>query len=724
PSTDELTGRFFDFDGLSLGSYLTLVFTADEKVIEPVSEDRFAVARRLTNDGGLVGIQGRLVDFPGTPVGSDFQINTYTPDTQREPVLVGDPDNGQLLAVWRSSSSPEDDDDGDSVLARLMQVPAEIGDRVFSDADFDGVQDTGEAGVEGAEVELYGAEGQLVGQTSTDADGRYAFYPLISDPAEGELFSLRFKTPDGLAVTVQDAADDAADSDADPATGDTESFQIRPAQVDSTRDAGLAAGLGNRVWLDADGNGIQDGGEAGVAGVAVRLFDGDGAEIRQTTTDAEGGYAFHALPSGVYAVGVDAPAGFEFTARDQGTGLDADALDSDVNAAGRSSSILYLEGTIQADLDAGLTQEVRASVGDRVWLDANLNGIQDGGEAGFAGVVVELFTVDGVSRGTATTDAGGGYLFSDLDGGDYYLAFSEPSGFCFTAQDQGGDGLDSDVNPATASTSIFTLGAGVADSTRDAGLVPDASIGNRVWLDDGDGLQAGGEPGVQGVTVNLYDADSQALLETTATDATGAYAFSPGPGDYYLEFELPPDTAFAPDNRGTDDGLDSDPFATGFTSPFTLGPGEVDGTRDAGLEPAVIGNRVWDDQNADGRQQPREPGQPGVVVRLLDAADAEVASTTTDARGFYQFLGVATGTYRIEVELPIDGVFSARDVGSNAGDADLIDSDVDPATGRSELFTYEAASASQRWDAGLRILPIFADGFESGDFSAWSTVIP
>ncbi|MEO1083900.1 MAG: SdrD B-like domain-containing protein, partial [Acidobacteriota bacterium] len=467
----------------------------------------------------------------------------------------------------------------------------------------------------------------------------------------------------------------------------------------------------------------QDGGEAGVAGVTVRLFNGDGAEIQQTSTDADGGYAFHALPSGVYAVGVDAPSGFDFTARDQGTGPDADALDSDVNATGRSSSILYLEGTIQADLDAGLVPEVRASVGDRVWLDANLNGIQDGGEAGFAGVVVELFTVGGVSLGTATTDAGGGYLFSDLDGGDYYLAFSEPSGFCFTAQDQGGDSLDSDVNPETATTSIFTLGAGAADPTRDAGLVPDASIGNRVWLDDGDGIQAGGEPGVEGVTVNLYDADGQALLEATATDATGAYAFSPGPGDYYLEFIAPADTAFAPRARGSDEALDSDAFASGFTTVFTLAPGAVDTTRDAGLEPAVIGNRVWDDQNADGRQQPQEPGQPGVVVRLLDASDAEVASATTDAQGFYQFLGVATGTYRIEVEPPVDGVFSAQDIGSNIDDADLIDSDVDPATGRSELFTYEAASASQRWDAGLRILPVFADGFESGDFSAWSAVI-
>ncbi|MEO1367353.1 MAG: SdrD B-like domain-containing protein, partial [Acidobacteriota bacterium] len=245
-----------------------------------------------------------------------------------------------------------------------------------------------------------------------------------------------------------------------------------------------------------------------------------------------------------------------------------------------------------------------------------------------------------------------------------------------------------------------------------------------VWLDDGDGVQDGGEPGVASVTVNLYDT-ADTPVDSTATDPNGDYAFSPGPGEYYLEFVPPTDMAFAPRDRDNDDGNDSDAdLGFGTTSPFTLAAGELDASRDAGLEPVGIGNRVWDDRNADGRQQPGEPGQPGIQVRLLDIEGSELARVTTDDAGRYRFLGVPSGTYRIEVLPTADGVFSSPDVGGDTFEGDLVDSDVDPATGRSELFEYVAGSANRRWDAGLRIVPIFADGFESGDLSAWSTVVP
>ena len=118
--------------------------------------------------------------------------------------------------------------------------------------------------------------------------------------------------------------------------------------------------------------------------------------------------------------------------------------------------------------------------------------------------------------------------------------------------------------------------------------MPDASVGNRVWLDDGDGIQEGGEPGVESVVVNLYDT-SGSLLDSTTTDGAGFYSFSPGPGDYYLEFVLPSGLAYAPRDAGSDDALDSDvDAALGTTSPFTLAPGQVDTTRDAGLVTALF----------------------------------------------------------------------------------------------------------------------------------------
>ncbi len=56
--------------------------------------------------------------------------------------------------------------------------------------------------------------------------------------------------------------------------------------------------LGNRVWLDADGNGIQDPGENPIAGVTVELVKA-GLVIATATTDADGNYIFSSDPNGV-----------------------------------------------------------------------------------------------------------------------------------------------------------------------------------------------------------------------------------------------------------------------------------------------------------------------------------------------------------------------------------------------------------------------------------------
>ena len=65
------------------------------------------------------------------------------------------------------------------------------------------------------------------------------------------------------------------DSDADPLDGRTEDFFSFESHV---FDAGVTNGVGDRVWLDTDGNGLQDDAEPGAAGVTVRLFYGAGTE--------------------------------------------------------------------------------------------------------------------------------------------------------------------------------------------------------------------------------------------------------------------------------------------------------------------------------------------------------------------------------------------------------------------------------------------------------------
>jgi hypothetical protein len=60
--------------------------------------------------------------------------------------------------------------------------------------------------------------------------------------------------------------------------------------------------IGDRVWEDSNGNGVQDAGELGKAGVTLELYDAAGTVLlATTTTDANGHYSFNEtnVPGGV-----------------------------------------------------------------------------------------------------------------------------------------------------------------------------------------------------------------------------------------------------------------------------------------------------------------------------------------------------------------------------------------------------------------------------------------
>ncbi|MCP4961185.1 MAG: hypothetical protein GY925_18210 [Actinomycetia bacterium] len=96
---------------------------------------------------------------------------------------------------------------------------------------------------------------------------------------------------------------------------------------------------------------------------------------------------------------------------------------------------------------------------------------------------------------------------------------------------------------------------------------PDNGIGSRVWLDlDRDGIREVGEPGINGLRVELYRSDDSLAAVTTTTDLQGdptkpGYYFfgDVEPGQYYLKFESAPVgwNPVIPD-QGADDSIDSD----------------------------------------------------------------------------------------------------------------------------------------------------------------------
>ncbi|PQJ96486.1 hypothetical protein CXB77_06450 [Chromatium okenii] len=276
------------------------------------------------------------------------------------------------------------------------------------------------------------------------------------------------------------------------------------------------ASLGDYVWLDKDGDGVQDTGEVGIAKVKVTLTGGGADGVldttgdnitKTTTTDANGKYSFSDLAAGEYQVTFDAStAGSGYVLTAQNAGSD-DAKDSDANTSTGKSEIVTLDaGEADTTIDAGVYQ--KAKVGDKVWDDQNHNYIQDSGELGVGGVTVKLYGVgaDGVinttddtlvattTTGTDKTATAGQYEFSNLDPGTYVLEFNKEnvshwnynrsnnmSDWKWAVKDaysNSKDTLDSDVaGDAKATTNItktdpFTLVSGQSDMTKDAGITP------------------------------------------------------------------------------------------------------------------------------------------------------------------------------------------------------------------------------------------------------------
>jgi hypothetical protein len=357
-----------------------------------------------------------------------------------------------------------------------------------------------------------------------------------------------------------------------------------------------------------------------------------------------------------------------------------------------------------------------ASIGDIVFADLNNTGLESGFDSGpgIGGVTVELLNSTGTSvLETTTTNSSGLYSFTGLAAGVYEVKFVSPTGYGLSTEGVGSNAaVNSSANQTTGITAQITLTAGEADHNVEAGLVPggsagtgSATIGNTVWLDtNGNGLDDNSEKGVAGVTVDLLNATTGAIIATTTTNASGTYSFTslPTTTTYEVQFIAPTGDSFTTENvtPATSGEINSVASSSGLTGPITLTNGEVDNNVNAGLTvpKASIGDIVWLDTNKNGLLTTGESGVGGVTVELLNSTGTSIlATTTTNSSGGYEFTGLNAGVYEVKFLAPTGDTFTTQGVGSNAA----INSSANQTTGITSTITLTAGQVDNNVEAGL-----------------------
>ncbi|MEM7539613.1 MAG: SdrD B-like domain-containing protein, partial [Chloroflexota bacterium] len=398
---------------------------------------------------------------------------------------------------------------------------------VWEDINQNGLHDNLDTGqqeprLSGIVVELYDAQGDAdnpLATTTTATDGTYQFPGLLP----GQRYTVQVRLPNGETYFTQQVARDDNDSDdtltvgshVHVANGRSDVVVMSITNPRAAVNAGIIGLLheqpstvGNYVWLDQNGNGLQDANEPGLANVQVELLNPDGSIQTSTATDANGHYLLTPLNPGIYQLRLTPPRPYLLT-RSSPTPNYYRSYDSDLAGDITKPITVTVQGTTfdslqtltsaiaettlfelgvnetYLDIDAGFTQPV--VFGDYVWMDENEDGIQQSDEPAAAGVGVTLF-----ARNTMTplahlvTEETGYYAFAQLLPGEYDVQFTPPEGYQLTTPNVGvSDLLDSDANVATGLGTVELFlndSESVSNFAIDAGIIPQRIPQHRLFL--------------------------------------------------------------------------------------------------------------------------------------------------------------------------------------------------------------------------------------------------
>jgi uncharacterized repeat protein (TIGR01451 family) len=510
-------------------------------------------------------------------------------------------------------------------------------------------------------------------------------------------------------------------------------------------------GVGGTLFLDADQNGLQGAGEATFENEAVHLWSagadglrggGDDVLLLSMLSDGDGRYLFDELAPGRYYLAVPIPPASARSAttladaNDNGEDGDSNALQPGGMGTPVYSSVFELrpltepagvaesapggdadDALAKGDSNVDLTQDLGFADYEPLWAirgqvrdDYDGDGTLSDPDQPVGGVIVRLYTdpdgdgnpADGTLLSSMITLPDGTYVFADLPNGRYVVVEVDPVGATSTADTF----FDNDNRIAVTLNNANTSGKDFLDAVDPHGYFYHVLDGKIV-------------PG------GLIEVDGPGAVTVTMDGSSGQYRFLTDgtPGEYTLTVTPPPGYFIDPSRLPA--GLVFDP--TGGPNPTRLGVGES--TTAAGYltdwsgaanpyyytfylasdapivlnnnfplaKPCRLGDRVWEDLDADGIQDAGEPGFSNVVVRLLNADLNAVTSTVTDVNGYYFFDGLAPNNWTIEVDPPLGYINTLFKVATTN---DTADSDVCRACGN-VWVALPSGSTNLNLDAGF-----------------------
>ena len=460
---------------------------------------------------------------------------------------------------------------------------SEIYGLVWFDDNADGMVDPGENGITGVPVFLFTCSGAFVQSTLTDINGEY-FFDNLPDGSYKVFFN-KSGLPSNYSFSYFGAQ--GLDNNA-ASNGFTLCFETDEDEYLINAGLTVLSTIGNFVWDDLNGNGIQDAGEPGIQGVTVTLYNAIGNPLAQNVTDINGHYAFHNNFPGFYFLVFDAGADYIQT-HYNGTNNSNDSDISILFGDGTTDFFQVFAGSDRLDQDAGFYR--CTTICGFVYSDNNANDLKDVNENGINGLVVFLwqitddgpqlyeFTQTGNQPGSPSED--GFYSFCVAPGSYYVEIRLHPSvdlvlGLPFEGNDpEVYNHFDESNVPLTTYT--IDLQSGDIACGLNAGLYCGGSFTNTIWLDtDFNGLRDENEPPMPGINVAVYN-DAFVQVRSTQTDSNGIFRLdSLRKGSYYLSFTQPEGLEFTIPfvDGGFISALDCDvdnSFGTGTTPMYYLG---------------------------------------------------------------------------------------------------------------------------------------------------------